>query len=360
MATQQAIIEDRGSVSRYAHAGEPVSDPAAWTGAEMTARDEWLYRLRGDELDGLSDLADRLLKDADGDLNHLIGRPAEAFDLGPLSTTVEAVRFDLRDGRGFAVMRGLPVEDWSREKLAAAYWAVGVHVGEPVSNNPEGDLISHVIDLGRDYDNPKHRGYQTSAALNWHVDNCDVVTLLCLQTSKTGGESKFASSVAVYNEMLRRRPDLVAALAEPFRISRHGEEDDGEAPYYEFPVFNFVDDYLVALCAGRHIEKGHSLPGAPPLTDARREALQMIGTLAEELHLSMAFEPGDIQLLNNFVNIHTRTAFEDWDDPARKRHLWRLWLHVEGQRAFPPEIEPWRRGIRTLATTERIELDPFV
>jgi len=341
---------------RHARPGETVKDPAEWTGDKMSVRSDWLYRLTDDQLISLSHMADAALDQSDGCLDNLIGRSSDNFDLGVASDLIATVKYDLADGRGFAVLRGLPVDEWSREKLAAAYWGIGVHVGIPLSNNPQGDLISHVTDLGLDYDNPKHRGYQTSAALNWHVDNCDVVTLLCLETSKSGGESKFASSIAVHNEIMCRRPDLAAILSAPFRISRHGEIDPGEVPYYEFPVFNYVDNYLVALSAGKHIEKGHAMEGAPPLTEAQREALQMVQTVSEELHMSMTFERGDIQLLNNFVNVHTRTAYEDWNDPAKKRHLWRLWLLVEGQRAFPPEVEPWRRGIRVKETVDRIDL----
>ena len=40
----------------------------------------------------------------------------------------------------------------------------------------------------------------------------------------------------------------------------------------------------------------------------------------------MDFRPGDMQFLKNAAVLHKRTAYEDWDDPARKRHLLRLWL----------------------------------
>ena len=124
-----------------------------------------------------------------------------------------------------------------------------------------------------------------------------------------------------------------------------------------FPVFNYIDNYLVVLSATKHIKKGHELPGVPPLTDLQREALDFIQIIAKELHLSMVIQKGDIQLLNNYVNVHTRTNYEDWGEPDRHRHLWRLWLSVDGHRSFPPEAEAWRRGIRTSKTKDQIRLE---
>jgi hypothetical protein len=43
----------------------------------------------------------------------------------------------------------------------------------------------------------------------------------------------------------------------------------------------------------------------------------------------MSFEPGDIQLISNHVILHARSEYQDWPEPARKRHLLRLWLSLD-------------------------------
>ena len=70
------------------------------------------------------------------------------------------------------------------------------------------------------------------------------------------------------------------------------------------------------------------LPGK--LVRAQQAALDAIQEMAssEEFCFSMWLEPGDLQLVNNHVAIHSRTHYEDFEEPERKRHLLRLWLAV--------------------------------
>jgi hypothetical protein len=67
--------------------------------------------------------------------------------------------------------------------------------------------------------------------------------------------------------------------------------------------------------------------------------------------LGMTLQTGDIQFINNFVTVHTRTAFaDDAEDPARQRHLLRLWISCpESGRPLCPEYAAWRGGYPTLA-----------
>ena len=120
-------------------------------------------------------------------------------------------------------IRGLPVAEMNSEETAAALWGIGTHFGRALSQNPEGHVLGHVKDLGKDYKDPLVRGYQTKAAMTFHADPCDMVALLCLNTAKSGGESRVASSVTLYNELLKRRPALVADLCEDFFWTKHGE-----------------------------------------------------------------------------------------------------------------------------------------
>lgn len=60
---------------------------------------------------------------------------------------------------------------------------------------------------------------------------------------------------------------------------------------------------------------------------------------SDEYCFSMELERGDLQLLNNFVIWHSRTAFEDFDHPDQKRHLMRLWMSTPNSPELPPQFE---------------------
>ncbi len=324
---------------------EPVTDPACWTGAEMAARTDWAIDTDATAIADLETMAQEIRARIGDDANGLLHLQPEEFDLGRFAPAIATAKQDLKDGRGFVLLRGLPVDRWDRLTSAIVYWAIGRHVGRPLSNNPQGDMLGHVADLGKDLDHPQHRGYQTNATMFYHVDQCDVVGLLCLQKSKSGGASKIASSIAVHNEMVRRHPDLADALRQPLCWGRMGEIGPGQHAWYESPLFCYPEGRLSVSAGFKHVEKGHALPETPDLPDETRRAMLVLNDIAEELHLAMDFEPGDIQLLNNHVMLHTRTEFEDWLEPERRRHLWRLWLNVPGIRPYSPYYENWRDGI---------------
>lgn len=336
--------------------GAPAVDPAVWTGAEMAERTDWIHELTADEVAALGEMAAGVRRDIGDDPNGLLRMDRSALDLGVFTEPMAGIFHDMKDGHGFKLVRGLPVGDWDDLDLAIAYWAIGLQIGTPITNNPEGDMIGHVIDLGKDYENPQHRGYQTSAHMLFHSDQCDVVTLLCLRISKAGGASKIVSSLAVHNEMVRRHPDLAAELARDFYWTKHGEVPDGVSPWYLLPVFSYIDGYLSVVGGRNHIMKGHALPGAPALTPAQLEALQVMADINEELHLSMTFRPGDIQLLNNHVVTHSRTAFEDWPEPERRRKLWRLWLRNPDLRPRAANFDQRVAGICDVSTEPRVVL----
>src|SRR4029453_4106386 len=173
------------------------------------------------------------------------------------------------------------------------------------------------------------------AEMRFHADACDYVGLLCLQTSKSGGASRVASSVTVYNRMLERRPDLVQVLTEDFYRSRSGESNPGDKPWFKQPIFSFTQGYFSATGAGAAIDKAQGLPGVPKFSAAQEEAVELYRKTVEECALDIEFRRGDIQFLNNFVMLHTRREYEDWPEPSRKRHLLRLWLHDSAVRPIP-------------------------
>ena len=256
---------------------------------------------------------------------------AADLPLPTLDPILRAMRNDIVEGRGFALVRGLKVDEWPREITARVYWAIGTRVGKAVVQNPLGHVLGHVKDIGASVDNPNQRGYQSAAHLPFHTDiGAEVVCLLCLNPAKSGGLSSVVSAATVWNEMLDRRPDLAAVLSQPMYRDRRGEVAEGQDPWYEMPVFMPAGDHMAVSYVRRFIQSCQRFEEVPRLTEDQIAAMDLVDELAYDprLKLDMDFQPGDIQLVNNLIALHTRTEYEDWDDPAKKRHLYRLWLTV--------------------------------
>ena len=310
-----------------------VQGASAWIGAELAQRpDEWTYHLSSHDL-GEIETAVAAVRGCD--IAEL--RRAD-FPLPTLGPILDGLRDEVLNGRGFVLIRGLPVTGRPIAESAAAYWGIGTWFGTARSQNAKGHVLGHVRDLGMSTRDPNVRIYQTTERQNFHTDSCDIVALLCLQTAKSGGLSSLTSSMSIYNAMATRRPDLAARLLQPFPTDRRGEVPDGKHPWFDIPVFNEHQGYLSAIYAPHYVRSSQRFPQARRLTDADMEALAMFDSLAEDpqLRLDMEFRPGDMQFVHNHTILHDRTAFEDWPEPERKRHLLRLWLAAPGARPLPP------------------------
>lgn len=198
--------------------------------------------------------------------------------------------------------------------------------------------------------------YQTRAGLDYHCDTSSIVGLFCVKTPRSGGLSKVVSSIEVYNTILRDAPHFLEVLSRPYCWSLHGEVNPGEKGYFESPVFNFLEGRLCVSFGPTHMIKGHKVSGAPPMTEEQLNALRYMEDVCEALHYSMQMEVGDIQFLNNGVSLHTRTDYEDWPEPERKRHLWRLWLDAPHMRARTAYQQRYLGGVKLRGTKERITL----
>ncbi|MCY4237431.1 MAG: TauD/TfdA family dioxygenase [Rhodospirillaceae bacterium] len=336
--------------------GHPVIDPADWTGDTLLARSDWRYMAIDAEINWLVDRARAIAAHLGDDASRLLDLKKDDIDLGPFANTIAAMLEQVRDGSGIALYRGLPMDDLSLMEAAVIYWAMGLEMGQAQSNNPDGDMIGHVLDAGRDYNDPRHRGYQTNVTMDYHCDQTDAVALLCINTAKTGGLSKVVSSVRLHNEILAQRPDLMDVLTRPYCWTKHAEKDIGDRPYYESPVFNFLEGKLCVAYGPAHMIKGHALPEAPDMSERQREAIDLVADLAEQHHAAMVLERGDIQICNNYTALHTRTGFKDWPDPARRRVLWRLWLRIQGFRPATPYSAQWADGVNLSSTRSQIRL----
>jgi hypothetical protein len=137
--------------------------------------------------------------------------------------------------------------------------------------------------------------------------------------------------------MRRRRPDLLKVLLERIETDRRGEVPEGSHPYFSIPVFNWHKGLLSAIYQRQYIESARRFPGVAPLSPEQIEALNLFDELANDaaLNLMMELQPGDIQFVHNHTILHDRTAFEDFPEPGRKRHLLRLWLAPANARPLP-------------------------
>lgn len=331
--------------------GFPAGLPArldgadAWYGPALEARNDWIEPLSSAEQDELAAAAEPWLARVERDARALNRLETADFPLPMLAPRVTRLRNTLLHGRGFALLRGLPVARWGPRLSAVAFYGLGVHIGRPRPQNGEGHLLGHVRDLGLSSDDPNVRIYQTHERQTFHTDSADIVGLLCLQTAKAGGLSALVSSVTLYNEMRARRPDLARLLFEPFATDRRGEVPSGAKPYFSIPIFNWYAGALSTIYQRQYVDSAQRFADAPRLTPAHVEALDLFDALTDDpaLHLTMAVESGDIQFVHNHTLLHDRTAFEDFPEAARRRHLLRLWLAPEGARPLP-EVYAERYG----------------
>jgi len=315
-------------------AGAKIQGRSVWRGSELAKRDDWIHHLGDAEILDLEGAVARVrarnLRIAD------IGR--DDFPLPVLAPALARIREDVVDGRGVSMMRGIPVDRWSREETAIAYWGIGTHLGEAVTQNARGHVLGHVKDVGVDVNDVNNRGHRSRAELSFHNDiGGEIIGLLCLKPSKSGGLSSVSCGAAIYNAMLERRPDLLAELTKPMYHDRRGEVPEGSKPYYPLPVFSRHEGHLIVCFVRRFVESAQRFPELPRLTQAQRDALDMVSALAAspEIRLDITFNPGDIQLVNNLITMHSRTEYEDYPEPERKRHLLRLWLAVPGGWPLP-------------------------
>mgnify|MGYP003653402728 CR=1 FL=1 len=317
-----------------------IDSPQAWYGPEQQTASDWQYTLTAPEI---AEIEGALAQVGAVDILDI---DAAAFPLPNLTPRLGKIRQQVLHGRGFFLLRGLPIERYSVAEAARIFWGIGAHWGEPVSQNGKGHVLGHVKDLGLDYADPQARGYQTSARLPYHTDSSDIVCLLCLKKSRSGGLSSLVATTTVFNEMVRRRPDLAAVLMQPLYRTRWGEVPEGRKPYYGTPPFSLVDGRVICTYVRSAVRKAQLMDAVPRITPEQEEAMDLFDALANDpaLHLDMTFEPGDIQLACNHSVAHSRTAYEDFAEPEKRRHLLRLWLACDDGPALPAAFTGEHQG----------------
>lgn len=304
----------------------------AWRGRELIEAEGWPQRFSEVELDALRSF-----------VAQSAGRQAEEVDptdaaLPALQGLTARISAELEDGAGAVLLRGLPLDEWDQGGKERAFWALALQLGAPVSQSAEGQRLFPVRDAGYSSKDPRFRGPMSSKRLSFHTDRCDVIAFLCIQPAAQGGETFVVSSRAVHEELRKRNPEALAILEQPFPYLRHTVDHGNQKPYCELPVFSERDGYFAAHFLRVLIDRADRADNAPSLSAAQREALDALEAVAEDpaVHVRFPMAPGDILLVNNWTTFHRRSEFVDADEPARKRHLLRIWLSMPNSRPIDP------------------------
>lgn len=313
---------------------QAIEDKIAWTGADLETDKSWIYQLSEQDLAAF-----------DHALAHLERKALQAplfekqdFPIGSFQSGIDRIMDELEEGFGFILIRGLDESRYSEEQMKSIYYGIGLHMGKTVKQNPRGDLLGMVTNVG-DLNDKKTRVYETNAYLPYHTDLSDVVGLLSIKQAKLGGLSSLVSAATIYNTILKEAPEYLEVLYTPFYFDHLGDEGPTLSP-----VFSYHKGKLSCRYLRQYIELGHEL-AEQPLSEQQIVAMDLFDEIMHrnEIKLDMMLQPGDIQFANNYMVLHSRTAFEDHEEQSLRRKLIRLWIKMPNARELAPTF-PGRNG----------------
>jgi|TARA_B110000495_G_scaffold65237_1_gene55504 alpha-ketoglutarate-dependent taurine dioxygenase len=311
---------------------ETIDGPAAWQGQQLFETQQWPVQLTAADLDELTTAAANTATLPLADLSR------DNFELPQFAPKLAALQTELEEGCGAILIKGHASDRFSADDSQRMFYGLTTHLGTAVSQSSGGDIIFDVRDEGYKTDNDKTRGPNTSKRLSFHTDRCDVIAFLCLQQAISGGENQIVSSVAVYNQILSERPDLLQILTQPFYYKRHNVDTRNAEAYCQQPIFSFCAGQFASAFLRVLIDRAYADHDMPDMTAPQKEALDFVEEVCERptMHVEFRQEPGDILLLNNWVTYHRRNAFQDHKTIARRRHLLRIWLAMPNSRPLDP------------------------
>lgn len=318
--------------------------PAVWRVADLEKDRGWIFALGEDARAHLA----RAVKSAYRVDRPLLDYQRADFDLGPAGPVIAAAMREAHHGRGFALLKGLPRAGLAEKEFELLNWAIGLHTGVARPQGKATQYISAVRDAGTDYRSASGRGYSSNAKLDFHVDGSDLVTLGCYNAAKSGGMSMVTSSLSALACLEKERPDLAEVARREFYFSRQNEQAEDEGPAYGQPLFDEADGRVFCKWNRNRVQSAQKIEGVPPLTPQQRETMDVLDAILQrpDLMFTMHLEPGDLQILNNHVMLHSRTDFVDFDKPEQKRLLCRLWLAPPDSVRLP---DSWKHFYRSVA-----------
>ena len=310
-------------------AGNPVqvSDKSAWMGRDFRDDDSWIITLTHSQVAELSEAASRCIERGLG----VTQIKRADFKLASMAPLIESWAQEINHGRGFLLVKGLPAAQLGDAQVRTIFWGIGTYMGSPISQNSYGEMLGEVYDEGVKMGAGRVRGYRTNQRLMFHTDRCDIVGLMCQRTAKSGGLSSIVSSTRIYNEIATHHPDYLVPLANGYIHANM--EEGGAFTTYRMPVYSVKDDTVSCRILRNTIENARKM-GHAKYSELETAALEYMDTLTNDadMRIDMELGQGDMQFINNYTTLHARTAFEDFAEPERKRHMVRLWLKAFGQR----------------------------
>ena len=303
-----------------------INGPSAWYGPALQSQRDWIEDLSAAEIaeiERATQQAINAMTDPPVDIPALRSRD---FPLPTLAPRLARMLNEVLHGRGFVLIRGLPIERWSKVERATSFFGLGTHLGNARSQNSKGHVLGHVKDLGRSGDDPtggstrrtNDRGITPTRAMS---------SVSCAWLAQNRAACRASSQ---FGDPLQRNPATATRFArlplDPIETDRRGEVAEGQKPYFSIPVFNWCEGSLSAIYQRKYIDSARRLPGVPSYTAQQRDALDLVDQLVDDptLNLQMDFHPGDVQLVHNHTLLHDRTAFEDWPQPERNCHRLRV------------------------------------
>ncbi|KAF7359189.1 Clavaminate synthase-like protein [Mycena sanguinolenta] len=359
--TARRLVEDPTLPQRPLPAGFPpsVDGPIVWEGKDWTDESQWVFNLTDEHLAEI-DIALAHFESLDKPLGFI---SRETFPLPTLSAELWKLAEVLYSGRGFFVLREIPIDKYSRRELAIVYAGLSSHVGsERGRQDGTNAVLAHIKDLRVSHAHEKggigNAAYTTDKQV-FHTDIGDLIALLSIQTSAHGGVSRLSSSGRVYNEIAKTRPDLITVMKDNWPLDRFG----GNPAYAERPVLYNEDGHIVIQYSRRHFTGyGTQVRSAniPPISEAQAEALDMLHFYAEKYSLALNFKKGDIQYINSMGLLHARDAFVD--EGEKTRHLVRLWLRNDelAWKTPKPLEASWQKLYSVAPETQRFPLEPEI
>lgn len=315
---------------------DKLSGPLVWYADDLTERD-WLHPLDATCMTEIESVTRHLRHHQ---LPTIILNPDD-YDMPACRAAMGRVRVGLESGCGFALVDRLPIDTMSKDEAKAVYWLLASMVSRPVAQKMDGTMIYDVHDTGaKAVAGSGVRPDKTNIDLTFHNDNSynnpmpDFVGLLCLKPAKRGGMSRVMSFETAHNAVVERHGDSLARLYEPFIFDRQREHSNDDVPTIAEPIFENAGGLKARL--GLHqVRNGYEMTGAP-MDDETAKAIAALEDVFSDAALQFHFtmESGQFQFVNNRVIGHSRTEFEDFPEPDARRHLVRLWMRDDGDRAY--------------------------
>jgi hypothetical protein len=317
---------------------ELIQHPMAWRSRDLVSKETFSRQLGADHLLELDEFVARTRNRPVEDISHAEIQAPKLLEF------MDSARDQVMSGLGLIVITGADLQRYSRDEFERISWALGLYFGLPISQSVFGERIAHVR---QEAHNPSGRGYRTNRELTCHTDTPDVLGLMCIQTAKSGGLSTVVSALALHNEFVAKYPHHLEPLYRGFPFYRLGQELPGQGTVseYDVPIFCNVKGVVSCMYVPHLLRKaqeplGRVMPSDLQAAMARFDEL----CLSPEFSFSFAFERGDIFFINNRTLLHSRTTYEDHDDPELKRDLLRLWIDVpKGRRSIVDEMDPYQQ-----------------